>query len=89
MRDWLSVGCLDRDELVTTDLTSVEYGFSSGDQIVLEKKESMKKRGLASPDDGDALAITFAQPVPDVTNATPSQNIARRRRDYDPFARRR
>jgi hypothetical protein len=23
----------------------------------------MKKRGLASPDDGDALALTFAHPV--------------------------
>ena len=23
----------------------------------------MKKRGLASPDDGDALALTFAYPV--------------------------
>jgi hypothetical protein len=23
----------------------------------------MQKRGLASPDDGDALALTFAQPV--------------------------
>ena len=23
----------------------------------------MKKRGLASPDDGDALALTFAMPV--------------------------
>jgi hypothetical protein len=30
---------------------------------VLEKKEHMKARGLASPDDGDALALTFAHPV--------------------------
>jgi hypothetical protein len=32
-------------------------------QIKIESKESMKKRGLASPDDGDALALTFAEPV--------------------------
>jgi hypothetical protein len=32
-------------------------------QIILEKKEDMKKRGLSSPDNGDALALTFALPV--------------------------
>jgi hypothetical protein len=30
---------------------------------VLEPKAVMQKRGQASPDDGDALALTFAQPV--------------------------
>jgi hypothetical protein len=29
----------------------------------LEKKKDMKKRGLDSPDDGDAVALTFARPV--------------------------
>ena len=33
------------------------------DVIQLEKKEHMKARGLASPDDADALALTFAEPV--------------------------
>ena len=38
-------------------------GFSSDrhDKLVLESKESMKKRGLHSPDDADALFLTFAQ----------------------------
>ena len=36
------------------------YGFTAKNQIQLEKKEDMKKRGLASPDCGDALAMTFA-----------------------------
>jgi hypothetical protein len=31
--------------------------------LVLESKADMQKRGQASPDDGDALALTFAQPV--------------------------
>jgi hypothetical protein len=31
--------------------------------VILEKKEDMKSRGLASPDAGDALAVTFALPV--------------------------
>jgi hypothetical protein len=30
---------------------------------VLESKADTQKRGQASPDDGDALALTFAQPV--------------------------
>jgi hypothetical protein len=29
----------------------------------LESQADMPKRGQASPDDGDALALTFAQPV--------------------------
>jgi hypothetical protein len=31
--------------------------------VRLESKEDMKKRGLDSPDYGDALALTFAQTV--------------------------
>jgi hypothetical protein len=31
--------------------------------LVLESKADMQKRGQASPDDGDALALTFAQEV--------------------------
>jgi hypothetical protein len=30
---------------------------------LLESKADMQKRGQASPDDGDALALSFAQPV--------------------------
>jgi hypothetical protein len=30
---------------------------------VLESKADMQKRGQASPDDGDALALPFAQPA--------------------------
>ena len=49
-------------------LTShVQYGYSSKQQIQLEKKEDMKRRGLASPDLGDALAMSFSvnlQPKP-------------------------
>jgi hypothetical protein len=66
MKEWLRVGMIDDDKELAADLTGVEYGYamkSGRDCILLEKKESMKKRGLASPDDGDALALTFAYPV--------------------------
>jgi hypothetical protein len=39
----------------------------ASDAILLERKDDMKRRGLASPDDGDALALTFAYPVANAT----------------------
>ena len=64
MRGWLSGGAIPDDETLATDLTSVEYGYAADQvSIQLEKKEHMKARGLASPDDADALALTFAEPV--------------------------
>lgn len=89
MRDWLTVGCIDKDETLATDLTSVEYQFTLKDQIQLERKEDMKKRGLASPDDADALALTFAEPVPEFHQAPADavSQIAQARRRFDPYAR--
>jgi len=63
MREWLKTGCIDADPVLSADLGGVEYGFDSSNRIQLERKEDMKKRGLASPDDGDALAMTFAMPI--------------------------
>ena len=40
-------------------MTGPQYGYSNKSQIQLEKKEDMKARGLASPDLGDTLAMTF------------------------------
>ncbi len=76
-------GAIPTDELLATDLTSVEYGYNSTDAILLEKKESMKARGLASPDSADALAITFAVPVP-VGSIDEPRSSVNRRREYDP-----
>jgi hypothetical protein len=39
------------------------YSSDKHDRLVLESKESMRKRGLHSPDDADALFLTFAQRV--------------------------
>lgn len=61
MRDWLSAGAeIPDDSELADDLTGPEYGFSPKQQIQLEKKEDMKKRGLASPDCGDMLAMSFS-----------------------------
>lgn len=61
MRDWLMAGAeIPDDPELEADLTGPEYGFSNRQQIQLERKEDMKKRGLSSPDCGDMLAMTFA-----------------------------
>ena len=63
MKDWLAGGAIPCDDALLTDLTGVEYAFNAADQIQLERKESMKARGLSSPDAADALACTFAVPT--------------------------
>jgi hypothetical protein len=63
MKEWCKFGCLPDDRDLRADLTNVEYGYDATDAIRLERKDDMRKRGLASPDDGDALALTFAYPV--------------------------
>ena len=63
LRDWLKAGAIIDDPALAQDLGSLEYGYDARNAIQLERKDDMKKRGLASPDLGDALALTFAQPV--------------------------
>ena len=64
MRDWLSGGCIPDMQELKDDLTGPEYGFQkNGDKIALESKDTMKARGLSSPDHADALACTFAVKV--------------------------
>jgi hypothetical protein len=66
MREWLNGAVIDNDPELIADLIGVQYGFAikdGRDAIQLERKEETKKRGSASPDNGDALALTFAYPV--------------------------
>lgn len=63
MREWLAGGAIPDHARLRDDLIGVEYGFNANDEIQLERKKDMKKRGLSSPDHGDGLALTFAVPV--------------------------
>lgn len=64
MRAWLKGGAIPENQQLADDLVGPTYAFGADEtSIVLEKKKDMKKRGLASPDEGDALACTFAYPV--------------------------
>lgn len=88
MREWLSGGSIPDDRELQDDLIGVEYGFTPTNKIQLEKKEDMKKRGLASPDLADALALTFAYPVAPKGMAKHRGEAAKKRREYNPLKRR-
>ena len=64
MRDWLEHGAIDRaDEKLEVDITSPGYHLNRSNQLVLESKQEMQKRGVPPVDDADALALTWAQEV--------------------------
>ena len=61
MNEWLQdePASIEDDDDFASQLTSVQYSYDSKRRIKLESKEKMKERGLHSPDDADALALTF------------------------------
>jgi hypothetical protein len=64
MREWLEHGAiLPQDPTLKADLVAPEYTYTLQGRIKMESKDDLKDRGLASPDDGDAVALTFAAPV--------------------------
>lgn len=63
LKEWLLRGAIPVDSRLEADLGGPGFHLNKQDQLELESKESMQKRGVASPDDGDALALTFAQQV--------------------------
>jgi hypothetical protein len=69
MKDWLrAAGAIDNDQGLASDLGKPML-VGDGQRVKLEPKDMMKKRlsklgvDSASPDDADALALTFAMPV--------------------------
>jgi hypothetical protein len=69
MANWVKGGaCLPNDPALRADLTTPEYDYrNKRDRLALESKHHMRERGRQSPDIGDALALTFAVPVPMLT----------------------
>ena len=85
MRDWLKAGgALPDDKLLYADLIGPETVPRMDGKLQLEAKEDMKKRGLASPNRADALALSFAFPV--VKRAMAEQKRVHAL-DYDPMGR--
>ena len=76
-------GALARSQELLAALTQTTYTFR-GDRLLLEEKAQLKERLGFSPDEADALALTFAEPV-----TARSQRMGRNRSaitDYNPFA---
>ena len=87
MKDWLKLGgCIENDEILVNDLTGPEGYVTLKGDIILEKKEDMKKRGLASPNRADALAITFARPVRSKRETSLADALDGVKDEYDPLA---
>ena len=57
-------GIWDGQRIRGPDRSSFSTGWhDSNTRLVLEKKEDMRRRGVPSPDEWDAVALTFAEPV--------------------------
>ncbi len=69
MRAWLRGGAIANDDDLQRQLVGPSYGFNNRDEIQLERKEDMRRRGIVSPDWADALALTFAYEVSPNVNA--------------------
>lgn len=65
-RDWLEdiagVSIPDSDAL-QADACGPQYKYNSNQYLLIESKEEMRKRGVRSPDEWDAVVLTFAAPV--------------------------
>ncbi len=69
VREWLSSEelpvQLPKEDGLLEDLTCVRKKYDSCGRLQLESKEEVRKRLGRSPDLGDSLALTFAEPVRD------------------------
>lgn len=88
MRDWIPTATLPRDAELCDDLAAPMYDYSLKGQLKLESKDKMKKRGYASPNNADALAMTFSRAVArrDLGPRGRKRNVFAKGVDYDLFA---
>ena len=89
MKEWMDTGCMPDDKDLRQDLHAPQYEWHPvTNQLKLESKVEMKKRGYASPDMAEALIQTFARPVARSDNRLSHANNSIRVRvardvDYD------
>lgn len=84
LREWLEHGAvLPVDDTLRADLVGPEYSYTLQGRIKLESKDDMKARGLSSPDNADALALTFAAPVAAPADSLMAFRPTMAKADYD------
>lgn len=88
LRSWLNHGTLPQDPDLKAQLLSPHYGLNARGEIQLESKEDMMRRGCASPDKADALALTFAYPLQPTAQAggLHARRPAMAETEYDPYS---
>lgn len=67
LRDWLAYGSIDRSDELRRDLTARTWRWHGGKEDgkkLLTPKREMARDGIPSPDDADALALTFYPRLP-------------------------
>lgn len=62
VRSWLSRGAIRKSDQLKAELTGPEHEYPKG-KLLLEEKKHMRSRLGFSPNEADALALTFAYPV--------------------------
>ena len=77
MKQWLEAWpcSLPDEDAWLLDLTSTGYEYDSRGRLRLKSKEWMRSKGLPSPDLGDALAMTFAEPVREKVRRRPTMQV--------------
>lgn len=65
-KDWLEdpLGAdIPDEDSIQTDACTPTFRYDVNQFLLIESKEQMRKRGMRSPDEWDAIALTFAAPV--------------------------
>lgn len=62
-KEWLLLGSLPDEDQICDQLSLPGYHLNQSGKLVIESKADIQARGETSPDDADALCLTFAQPV--------------------------
>jgi hypothetical protein len=62
VKDWLATRAVKvpKDETLRHELAAPRYTFTSSGKVVVESKDSLRRRGMRSPDLADSLCLTFA-----------------------------
>ena len=91
MKDWLKTGSIPENERLVDDLIAPKQVYmGQSEKMIIESKDSMRQRGLPSPDWADALSMTFYRNVVSSRAREMMRGSVKKSRppvdwDYDPF----
>jgi hypothetical protein len=85
-KKWLEEGgVVEDDQILCDEIAGPEFRVRLDGKIVIESKEDMKARGLASPNRADAWVLSFAAPVLPKSMAGRQQQQTTGASEYDPY----